>query len=270
MQNVFGKLFRFFIRFYLHRDDMGSHYSIFPYKRFMSSRMKLTGRFNSIMSLSLMCAVTLMACNTAPHSLASSLPVPDALLFPQVQPEYKVAPGDLLLIKVFQVDDLERQVRVDNTGRITLPLLGSIEVSNKGAAELETLIANRYRSDYLQDPQVSIFIQEANARRVTVTGAVTEPGTYPLIGSNLTLQQVIAQAKGINTLASLQNVVVFRTVKGQKMLARFDLARIERGKDPDPEIYPGDLVVVYRSDMRLFLRTLVEITPFVMVWRAYR
>ncbi|HHW4668652.1 MAG TPA: polysaccharide biosynthesis/export family protein [Xylella fastidiosa subsp. multiplex] len=232
--------------------------------------MKLTGRFNSIMSFSLMCAVTLMACNTAPHSLASSLPVPDALLFPQVQPEYKVAPGDLLLIKVFQVDDLERQVRVDNTGRITLPLLGSIEVSNKGAAELETLIANRYRSDYLQDPQVSVFIQEANARRVTVTGAVTEPGTYPLIGSNLTLQQVIAQAKGINTLASLQNVVVFRTVKGQKMLARFDLARIERGKDPDPEIYPGDLVVVYRSDMRLFLRTLVEITPFVMVWRAYR
>ncbi|HHW4681347.1 MAG TPA: polysaccharide biosynthesis/export family protein [Xylella taiwanensis] len=233
--------------------------------------MKLTGRFTSIASVSLMCCVvTLMACNTAPHSLARSLPEPDVLAFSQVQSEYKVAPGDLLLIKVFQVDDLERQIRVDNSGRITLPLLGSIDVSGKGVAELERLIANRYRRGYLQDPQISVFVQEANARRVTVTGAVTEPGTYPLIGTSLTLQQAVAQAKGVNTLASLQNVVVFRTVKGQKMLARFDLTRIERGKDPDPEIYAGDLVVVYRSDMRLFLRTLVEITPFVMVWRAYR
>ncbi|MRU34720.1 polysaccharide export protein, partial [Xylella fastidiosa subsp. multiplex] len=46
-----------------------------------------------------MCAVNLMACNTAPHSLACSLPVPVGLVFRQVQPEYKVAPGDLLLIK---------------------------------------------------------------------------------------------------------------------------------------------------------------------------
>ncbi len=232
--------------------------------------MKLKGHFISIPSMSFLCFVALMACNTASHSMTHSLPVLDPVAFSQVQSEYKVAPGDLLLIKVFQVDDLERQVRVDNSGHITLPLLGSIDVSGKSVAELERVIADHYRKGYLQDPQVSVFLQEANARRVTVTGAVTEPGTYPLIGNNLTLQQAVAQAKGVSTLASLQNVVVFRTVKGQKMLARFDLKRIERGKDPDPEICPGDLVVVYRSDMRFFLRTLVEMTPFLMVWRAYR
>ena len=50
----------------------------------------------------------------------------------------------------------------------------------------------------------------------------------------------------------------------------FDLGAIEHGKDPDPEIYGGDVVVVYRSDARLLLRTVLELTPFVMVWRAYR
>jgi polysaccharide export outer membrane protein len=54
------------------------------------------------------------------------------------------------------------------------------------------------------------------------------------------------------------------------MVARFDLTDIEEGKAPDPEIYGGDIVVVYRSDARLLLRTVLELTPFVMVWRAYR
>lgn len=65
-------------------------------------------------------------------------------------------------------------------------------------------------------------------------------------------------------------MVVFRQIDGQKMIARFDLTEIEKGKDPDPEIYGGDIVVVYRSDARLLLRTVLELTPFVMVFRAYR
>lgn len=54
------------------------------------------------------------------------------------------------------------------------------------------------------------------------------------------------------------------------MIARFDLAEIEKGTNPDPEIYGGDIVVVYRSDARVWLRTMLEMTPLVMVWRAYR
>jgi polysaccharide export outer membrane protein len=74
----------------------------------------------------------------------------------------------------------------------------------------------------------------------------------------------------VSNVASRGNVIVFRTVQGQKMIARFDLSNIEEGKAPDPEIYGGDIVVVYRSDARLLLRTALEMTPFLMVWRAYR
>lgn len=211
----------------------------------------------------------LSACHNTSH-MARELPQPDPLALESVQPEYRLSPGDVLMVKVFQVDDLERQVRIDNDGKISLPLIGAISAVGLGVAELERQVADRYRSGYLQDPQISIFVQEANGRRVTVTGAVDEPGIYPIIGANLTLQRALAQAKGVSNIASRGNVIVFRTVQGQKMIARFNLNDIEHGKAPDPEIYGGDVVVVYRSDARLLLRTALELTPFVMVWRAYR
>ena len=230
----------------------------------MNSRLR-----PSLHVLLLLCMLALCACRSTAH-MARELPQPDPLALATVQPEYRLAPGDVLLVKVFQVDDLERQVRIDNDGKLSLPLVGEVAAVGLGVAELEREVAARYRDGYLQDPQVSIYVQEANGRRVTVSGAVEEPGIYPLVGANLTLQQALAQAKGVSTVASRRNVVVFRTVQGQKMVARFDLTDIERGQAPDPEIYGGDIVVVYRSDARLLLRTVLELTPFVMVWRAYR
>jgi len=221
------------------------------------------------MLLALGLTLLLAACSNTSH-MARELPQPDPLALAKVQPEYRLSPGDVLLVKVFQIDDLERQVRVDNDGLVSLPLIGSVTAAGKGVAEFEREVADRYRKTYLQDPQVSVFVQEANGRRVTVTGAVDQPGTYPIIGANLTLQQALAEAKGVSNIASRGNVIVFRTVEGQKMVARFDLGDIEHGRSPDPEIYGGDVVVVYRSDARLLLRTALELTPFVMVWRAYR
>ncbi|OWB31926.1 polysaccharide biosynthesis protein GumB [Xanthomonas oryzae pv. oryzicola] len=213
--------------------------------------------------------MTLGACSTG-KDMATSLPLPDPLAMSAVQPEYRLSPGDLLLVKVFQIDDLDRQVRIDQNGHISLPLIGDVNAAGMGVGELEKMLADRYRNGYLQNPQVSVFVQESNGRRVTVTGAVTEPGIYPVVGANLTLQQAVAQAKGVSTVASRGNVIVFRMVNGQKMIARFDLAEIEKGTNPDPEIYGGDIVVVYRSDARVWLRTMLELTPLAMVWRAYR
>jgi len=186
------------------------------------------------------------------------------------QPEYQIGPGDLLKIKVFQVDDLEREVRVDNAGRISLPLIGTVQATGASLHELQALVTERYRERYLYDPQVSILIEEFTSQRVTVGGAVIEPGVYPMTTSHLTLQEAIATAKGVSTVASRRNIVVFRTANGQRLLARFDLVAIEKGESPDPDIYSGDIVVVYRSDARLLLRTVLELTPFLMIWRAYR
>ncbi len=217
-----------------------------------------------------MCLVFLTSCS-ATRGMQSSLPAPDPLGEIKETPEYRIGAGDLIQIQVFQIEDLERQVRVDNEGMISLPLIGNIKAAGLTRSELEAEITRRYGSKFLQDPQVSVLIQEFTSQRVTVSGAVSKPGNYPLNGATqLTLQQALAEAQGVSDLASRQNVVVFRQIDGQKMIARFDLTEIEKGKDPDPEIYGGDIVVVYRSDARLLLRTVLELTPFVMVFRAYR
>lgn len=216
------------------------------------------------------CLLLVAGCRST-RDMAASLPTPDPLGEIKETPEYRIGAGDLIQIQVFQIEDLERQVRVDNEGMISLPLIGNLKAAGLTRTELENEITRSYGAKFLQDPQVSVLIQEFTSQRITVSGAVAKPGNYPLEGATqLTLQQALAEAQGVSDLASRRNVVVFRSIGGQKMIARFDLVEIESGKAPDPDIFGGDIVVVYRSDARLLLRTVLELTPFVMVFRAYR
>jgi polysaccharide export outer membrane protein len=218
--------------------------------------------------VALCAALCLAAC--ASGAPMQELPPGDPLSDALGRPEYRIGPGDLLKVQVFQVEDLDRDVRVDNAGRISLPLIGSVEAAGLGVAQLQDQIATRYRERYLRDPQVSVSLQESPTQRVTVGGAVTEPGVYPMGAPHLTLQQAVAMGRGITNVANPRNVIVFRTVGGERQFARFDLKRIQEGELDDPDIHGGDIVVVDRSGLRTTLRTLVELTPFVAVWRAYR
>ena len=146
------------------------------------------------------------------------------------RPEYRIGPGDLLKVQVFQIPDLDRDVRVDNAGRISLPLIGSVEAAGLSVAQLQDQVAARYRERYLQDPQVTVSLQESPNQRVTVGGAVTEPGVYPMGAPHLTLQQAVAMGRGITNVANPRNVIVFRTVGGERMFARFDLKQIQQGE----------------------------------------
>jgi polysaccharide export outer membrane protein len=217
-------------------------------------------------------AALVMLCLAACASSAPTqeLPPGDPLSDALGRPEYRIGPGDLLKVQVFQVEDLDRDVRVDNVGRISLPLIGSVEAAGLGVAQVQDRIAARYRERYLRDPQVSVSLQESPTQRITVGGAVTEPGVYPMGAPHLTLQQAVAMGRGISNVANPRNVIVFRTIGGERQFARFDLKQIQEGELDDPDIHGGDIIVVDRSALRTALRTLVELTPFVGVWRAYR
>ena len=93
-----------------------------------------------------------------------------------ISPDYKITPNDLLEVEVFGVSELKRTVRVNTTGQISLPLIGMIQVAGLTPADAEALIALRYGSKYLQDPQVSIFIKEFTTQRITLDGALVKPG----------------------------------------------------------------------------------------------
>ena len=104
------------------------------------------------------------------------------------------------------------------------------------------------------------------SQKVSVQGEVTQPGIYPLTGPT-TLLDVISMAKGETEVAKLQEVVVFRNVKGQRMGAVFNVASIRRGEAADPVIEGNDLVVVGYSAARRFWRDVVSTAPIFSVFR---
>lgn len=182
--------------------------------------------------------------------------------------EYRVGAQDLLEISVFQVNELNRTVRVNSNGQISLPLVGMVVAGGKTVQELEAEIAGRLNETYLQDPQVSVFVKEFTSQRVTLEGAVRKPGIYPVTGRT-SLLQAIAQAEGVTELANLDGVVVFRTVEGQKMAAVFSLNQIRAGDAEDPQIFGDDIIVVDQSGAKTGLRNILQTVPIFNLFRVY-
>jgi polysaccharide biosynthesis/export protein len=174
--------------------------------------------------------------------------------------EYRLGAQDLIEISVFQVADLNRTVRVNSGGQISLPLIGVIKAGGATVRELEEAIAERLKADFLQDPQVSVFVKEYTSQRITLEGAVRQPGIYPLSGRT-TLLQAIATGGGLDPLANLQGVVIFRKVEGKKMAAVFDMKAIRSGRAEDPQVFGDDVIVVDQSGSKTALRRFVESIP---------
>lgn len=181
--------------------------------------------------------------------------------------DYRIGPQDTLEINVFQLNDLNRVVQVDSSGRILLPLLGAVQASGMTSSQLSRDIAERLAKNYVNNPQVTVVVKDAQGQRITVDGAVTQPGVYPLTGPT-TLMQAIALAKGPDTrLANLHRVVVFRTVGSERTTTAYDLSAIRTGQRPDPIIYGKDVIVVDTSGGRSFLRDLGGVAPVISILR---
>lgn len=168
--------------------------------------------------------------------------------------DHQIGPLDLLEIEVFGVEELDRTVRVGANGEISLPLIGSMQAAGLSSQQLEQRIAVALAKDYLQDPHVSVFVADQVSQRVTVQGAVNEPGVFPMQGRT-TLMQAIAMADGLNPVANAADIRIFREAAGGKMVMSFDLDQIEDGASGDPRLQTGDIVVVDVSTGKTVLNT---------------
>lgn len=221
--------------------------------------------------ISMLGALALVGCASAGSSeiAAGDLPAPDPVTIASLSTtaEYRVGPMDTLDISVFQVPELSREAQVDAQGMVNMPLIGAVPAAGHTTVELEREIATRLSEKYLQAPQVNISVKEFASQRVTVDGAVMAPGVYPVTGPT-TLMRAVAMAKGADPrFANERQVVIFRTVNGQRMAARFDLAAIRAGEADDPEVYGNDIIVVDRSGARSVLRDVVGALPVISIFR---
>lgn len=174
--------------------------------------------------------------------------------------EFRLGSTDKLSVEVFGVPELARAVRIDSSGDISLPLIGVIQATGETPIGLADKIASAYNVRYLRNAQVTVTLIEMTSQQVLVDGAIRDPGQYPLSG-NSSLMSTIAVAKGVTDLARLDQVLIFRTINGERAVARYNLGEIREGRAPDPAIYGDDVVVVGSGPGRLGLRDLLLLTP---------
>jgi polysaccharide biosynthesis/export protein len=183
--------------------------------------------------------------------------------------EYRIGAQDLLDISVFLNQDLRREVRVNTLGQISLPLIGMVQAGGKTVEELEKELMDAYGKSYLQNPQITVFVKEFTSQRVTLEGAVKTAGIFPIKGKT-SLMQAIAMAGGVNMdMADLEAVLVFRTVNGQRMTAKFNLKEIRAGEAADPQIYGDDIVVVGVSKGKWAYSRLLQSLPLFNSFQLY-
>ena len=204
-----------------------------------------------------------------PHGQAAYEVVPPPPGVPAAPVLRQLQAGDAITVQVYREPDLGVEKAVlDELGIVQMPLIGQVEAGGRTPTELARQIEQRLGQRYLRNPKVTVAVTNAIPRSVTVEGQVGAPGVYAL-GRNDTLLSSLARAGSPSQLARLDEVMVFRTVNGQRMGAVFDVGRIRVGSAPDPQIVDGDVVVVGYSALRGAFRDFLSITPLINLFTVF-
>ena len=193
---------------------------------------------------------------------------PDAPSVVPLESDYRIAPMDTVSVKVFKSQDLTGDYEVDLTGHISLPLVGEVEAANLTTAQLDDRLTQLLGTKYFENPDVSVGVKASTKRAVTVDGAVKQSGSFPVAGQT-SLMQAVALAGGTTEEANAHRVAIFRTIGGKRQVAAFDLVAIRRGQSPDPQIYPGDIVVVDGSSIKQAQKQILNSIPLLSIFRPF-
>lgn len=161
-------------------------------------------------------------------------------------PSYKVNPGDVLRIDVWNEESLTRETVVRPDGYMSMPLAGEIAIGGITTGEAEALLAQAL-GKYLKDvPTVTISIIELRGNKLYVLGKVNRPGEYPM-NRPTDVMQALAIAGGLNTFASENNISILRRIEsGEQIAIPFEYGEVKAGEELQSNIIlkSGDVVVV--------------------------
>lgn len=178
--------------------------------------------------------------------------------------------GDRLSISVLGEPELtSEQYFVDSTGYVQIPLAGEVIAAGRLPAELRDDLVQRLGKRFIRDPQIAVIIAERRKTTFAVEGDVQQPGVFES-APGTTLLSAIAQARSPTNVARLDEVMVFRTVDGNRMGARFNLSDIRKGLAPDPQILAGDTVVVGHSSLKGAWREFLQAAPAFNLFYIFR
>ncbi len=146
---------------------------------------------------------------------------------------YLLDTGDVVRVTVYGEEDLSNTYRVDDSGVISFPLTGPIEVRGSTTQTAAARLTAALAAGYLRNPNVAVEVAEY--RPFFIQGEVSAPGQYAFV-YGMTARAAVSTAGGYTETANRDHVVIYRPQAGNRMA--------KGSVDLDFPVFPGDTIVV--------------------------
>jgi polysaccharide export outer membrane protein len=159
-------------------------------------------------------------------------------------PNYSIAPEDVLTIDVWKEPEISRTVPVRRDGKISLPLLNDLQAAGLTPTQLGSEIVERLRATIVH-PQVTVIVAQMSSLRIYILGQVTRGGAYPLV-PDMTVMQALSIAGGFTAYAKVKKIYVMRRENGADKIFSVNYKEVISGRKTEQNIHlkAGDTIVV--------------------------
>jgi polysaccharide export outer membrane protein len=158
---------------------------------------------------------------------------------------FVIGNDDVLAINVWKEPDISRSIPVRSDGKISLPLVGEVQATGQTPLKLEKEIAARLKN-YIDEPEVTVIVQQINSQKFNILGQVNRPGSYVLTNS-ATVLDAIAMAGGFRDFAKQKAMYVLRqNADGTQSRLPFNYKEVAKGQNSSQnfKLQPRDTIVV--------------------------
>ncbi len=157
---------------------------------------------------------------------------------------YRISPGDVLHISVWNNEELTQDVTVRPDGKISLPLIQDVTASGFTTEELRKLIEVRLK-EFIIEPVVTVVVKEVNYPKFYIMGEVAKPGMY-ILKEKISLLQAISMAGGFTVFASPSKIVLIRSNGSYQKKMDIDYYKIVKSRELSQNVYlkPGDIIII--------------------------
>ena len=154
--------------------------------------------------------------------------------------KYQIGPEDLLFIRVWREPDFTLPVAVRPDGKITMPLIGELRAAGQSPLQL-TASLKQLLTQYLNNPDVSVFVTEVRSKKFYIDGEMNRPGSFALVTPTSVLE-ALSRGGGFREFANTKKI---RVLRGSDVLY-FNYKDVTKGKHLDQNIAVenGDHIIV--------------------------
>ncbi len=156
--------------------------------------------------------------------------------------QYVIGPEDVLQIEVWREKNLSGTVPVRMDGKISLPLIRDVQAAGLTPLQLRDSLTQEL-GEFVENPDVSVTVMEANSFKVYVSGQVRNPGAFKL-RTETNLLQIISMAGGFTEWANPKKILIIRKGNGSENRITANHKRMVNGQDPMLVLKPEDTVIV--------------------------